>query len=349
MKAVLYGGVGKVSVENVAEPVLQDGDDVIVRITAASICGTDVRLYWGTMNAMIPLQAGDPLGHEFVGVIEEVGRDVRQLRKGQRVVSPFSTHCGTCYFCEHDLVTACENIRGFGLSKAWGGLGGGQAQYVRVPAAERTLLALDDRVSDEQATVLPDVLSGVFAGMDFLTGRETVAVVGCGPTGLAAVMCARLRGALKVLAIDHHPDRLARAARCGAIPINFDQQDPLEAVKEHTAGRGVDVAADAVGKPGTVQKSLALVRRYGTLVLLGFLDPAEQCSIGSIGLSHVTIRPALVPPVRKYQHRVMRLIAEQRLDPSVILSHTLPLAEAPRAYAMMSDRLEGAVKVVLKP
>jgi threonine dehydrogenase-like Zn-dependent dehydrogenase len=349
MRAVIYGGVGRIAVETVADPAIQDEDDVIVRVTAASICGTDVRFYWGTMNTMIPVVPGDPLGHEFVGVIEEVGRAVHHLRKGQRVVSPFAVHCGTCFYCENDLLTACENLQAFGLSKAWGALGGGQAEYVRVPAADRTLLPLDDRVSDEQATVLPDVMSGVFAGMEFLSGREIVAVVGCGPTGLAAVMCARLRGALKVLAIDHRPDRLARAASCGAIPINFDEQDPLEAVREHTGGRGVDVAADAVGKPGTIQKTCTLVRRYGSVVLLGYIDPTEHCAIGELGLAHIAIRPALVPPTRKYQHRVMRLIAERRLDPSVILTHTLPLDEAPRAYQMMADRIDGAVKIVLRP
>lgn len=349
MRATIYGGIGKISVERVPDPVLQEDDDVIVRVTAASICGTDVRFYWGTINAFIPLEPGDPLGHEFVGVVEEVGRGVRHLQKGQRVVSPFTVHCGHCYFCEHDLTTACENIRAFGLSKPWGALGGGQAEYVRVPAAERTLLVLDDRVTDEQATVLPDVMSGVYAGMEFVTGRDTVAVVGCGPTGLAAVMSAQLRGALKVLAIDHHPDRLARAASCGAIPINFDEQDPLDAVKSHTGGRGVDIAADAVGKPGTVQSTLGLVRRYGSLVLLGYIDATEQCSIGKIGLDHVTIRPALVPPIRKFQHRVMRLIAEKRLDPAIMLSHVMPLAEASRAYAMMANRVDGAVKIVLKP
>lgn len=349
MHAAIYGGVGKILVERVPDPALLEDDDVIVRVTAASICGTDVRFYWGTMNRMIPVEPGDPLGHEFVGVIEEVGRNVQQLKRGQRVVSPFSVHCGTCFYCEHDLLTACENIRAFGLSRAWGALGGGQAEYVRVPAAERTLLALDDRVTDAEATVLPDVMSGVYAGLEFVSGRDSVAIVGCGPTGLAAVMCARLRGAQKVFAIDHHPDRLARAAACGAIPINFDEVDAVDAVRSHTGGRGADVAADCVGKPGTIQRTCQMVRRYGSVVPLGYIGPDEQCAIGTLGLAHIAIRPALVPPVRKFQYHVMRLIAEKQLDPSVLLTHTLPLAEAPRAYRMMAEREDGAVKIVLTP
>jgi threonine dehydrogenase-like Zn-dependent dehydrogenase len=349
MKAVIYQGVKSIGVEDVPEPKIDADTDVLVRVTAASICGTDIRLYWGTMTSMIPVAPGDPLGHEFVGVIEEVGKGVRGLRVGQRVVSPFSEHCGDCFYCERDLLTRCEKFRAFGLGKAWGGLGGGQSEFVRVPSAERVLLALDERVSDEHATVLPDVMSGVFAGMEGFRPGEIVAVVGCGPTGLAAVMCARLNGAAKVLAIDHHADRLALAAGLGAVPIDFDAGSPVEAVAEHTGGRGADIVADAVGKIGSIDAAARLVRPYGTLVLLGYIDPKEMCSIGEIGLRHVTIKPSLVPPVRKYQARVMRLIAEGRLDPTPLLSHTFPLEEAPKAYRMMAERLDGAVKIVLKP
>ncbi|MGH8596272.1 MAG: alcohol dehydrogenase catalytic domain-containing protein, partial [Gammaproteobacteria bacterium] len=121
MKAVIYERVGKINVEDLPLPQLQEETDVLVRVTAASICGTDVRLYWGTMNAMIPVETGDPLGHEFVGVIEEVGKGVKALKVGQRVVSPFSVHCGACFYCEHDLLTRCEKLRAFGLGKSWGG------------------------------------------------------------------------------------------------------------------------------------------------------------------------------------------------------------------------------------
>jgi threonine dehydrogenase-like Zn-dependent dehydrogenase len=349
MKAVVYRGPSEVAVENVAEPRIERASDVLVRVTAASICGTDVRIYWGTLTSLFPLVAGDPLGHEFVGVVEEVGKDVRGLRVGQRVVSPFSEHCGTCFYCERDLLTRCESLRAFGLGAAWGALGGGQAELVRVPSAERILLPLDDRVSDAHATVLPDVMSGVYAGMEGLRGGEIVAVVGCGPTGLAAILCARLLGAAKVLAVDHHADRLAVAASLGAMPIDFDACDPVEAIKEQTGGRGADAVADAVGKPGSFAAAYPLVRPYGTVILLGYIGPEETCSIGDVGLRHVTIKPSLIPPVRKVQARVMRLIAEGRLDPTPILSHTLPLEEAPRAYRMMAERLDGARKIVLRP
>ena len=176
-----------------------------------------------------------------------------------------------------------------------------------------------------------------------------VAVTGCGPSGLAAVMCARLLGAGKVFAIDHHDDRLAIAASLGAIPINFDRENALEVIRDQTGGRGADVVADAVGKVGAVTFAYPLVRHYGTMVLLGYIDPTEMYSLGVISLSHVAIKPALVPAIRKYQPRVMQLIGDGRLDPTPLLSHVLPLDQAPRAYQLMSDRLDGAIKVVLKP
>jgi threonine dehydrogenase-like Zn-dependent dehydrogenase len=349
MRAVIYNGKNSVKVESVDAPRLESETDVIVRVKAASICGTDVRLFWGTMVDMFDYRAGDRMGHEFMGVVEEAGREVRNVKPGQRVVSPFSTHCGHCYYCERDHITHCENFAAFGLGKAWGDLGGGQAEFVRVPRADRTLLVLDDRVSDEHATVLPDVLTGVFASFEGMRGGESVAVTGCGPTGLAAVMCARLLGAGPIFAIDHHEDRLAVAAKLGAIPINFDRQDPVDTLKSQTQGRGADIVADAVGKIGSINKAYALVRPRGTLMMLGYIDPKEEMNIGGPSLAHVLIKPCLVPPIRRYQPRVMKLIADGRLDPTPLLTHTMPLEEAPTAYRMMAERLDGAIKIVLKP
>jgi threonine dehydrogenase-like Zn-dependent dehydrogenase len=349
MRAVIYGGKGSVKVENIDAPKLRSDTDVLVRVKAASICGTDVRLYWGTMNEMFGYEAGDAMGHEFVGVVEEVGKAVHNFKRGQRVVSPFSTHCGHCYYCERDHITHCEKLTAFGLGKQWGSLGGGQAELVCVPNADRTLLALDDRVSDEHATVLPDVLTGVFASFEGMRGGSSVAVLGCGPVGLASVMCARLLGAGPIFAIDHHENRLAIAAKLGAIPINFDKQDPVDAVKSQTGGRGADIAADTVGKVGSVNLAYPLVRPRGVLKMLGYIDPKEQIPIGPASLAHIILEPCLVPPIRRYQPRVMRLIADGKLDPTPLLSHTMPLSEAPQAYKMMADRLDGAIKIVLKP
>lgn len=349
MKAVIYAGKGSIKVENLPAPKLQHDTDVIVKVKAASICGTDVRLYWGTMTDMFGYEAGDPMGHEFTGTIEEVGKAVTNFKRGDRVVSPFSTHCGNCFYCERGHVTHCENLHAFGLGKAWGGLGGGQAEYVRVPRAQNVLLKLDDRVSDEHATVLPDVLTGMFASFEGMPGGSSVAVLGCGPTGLGAVMVARLLGAAEIFAIDHHDDRLAVAKKLGATPVNFDREDPVDFVKSRTGGRGADIVADAVGKVGSINQAFPLVRGRGTVMMLGYVDPKENINIGGPSLAHVLIKPCLVPPIRLYQPRVMKLIADGRLDPTPMLSHTMPLDQAPRAYQMMAERLDGAIKIVLKP
>jgi threonine dehydrogenase-like Zn-dependent dehydrogenase len=162
-------------------------------------------------------------------------------------------------------------------------------------------------------------------------------------------MCARLLGAGKIFAIDHHDDRLAIAANLGAIPIHFDREDPVDVVRTQTGGRGADVVADSVGKAGSIQKAYRLARGYGTLVMLGYIAPGETIDIGLASLDHVLLKPALVPSIRRYQPRVMQLIAEGRLDPTPLLSHVMPLEEAPLAYERMAKRRDGAIKIVLRP
>ena len=174
-------------------------------------------------------------------------------------------------------------------------------------------------------------------------------MTGCGPTGLAAVMCARLFGAGQIFAIDHHEERLAIAAKMGAIPINFDREDALDVVRTHTKGRGADLVADTVGKVGAINMAVPLARPYGTVVMLGYINPSEMIDIGTASLNHVLLKPALVPSIRRFQPRVMQLIAEGLLDPTPLLSHTMPLERAPLAYKMMAERLDGAIKIVLKP
>ncbi|MGH7895288.1 MAG: zinc-binding dehydrogenase, partial [Candidatus Binatia bacterium] len=161
--------------------------------------------------------------------------------------------------------------------------------------------------------------------------------------------CARLLGAGKIFAIDHHEDRLALAAGIGATPIHFDRENAADVVRAETGGRGADVVAETVGKRGAIDTALPLARPYGTVILLGYIGPGETIDIGEASLKHVLLKPALIPAIRRYQPRVMQLIAEGRLDPTPILSHTLPLEQAPRAYRMMAERQDGAIKVILKP
>ncbi len=346
MKAVVFQGPGRVTVEELPEPTMPEPTDAIVRVTMSTICGTDIRI----LDGRIPMPPGTPIGHEFVGVVEEVGAAVETVKPGQRVVSPFSTFCGRCFYCRTGILTACRERRFFGTP----GMGGAQAEYVRVPRADATLEPLPDPnvINDTQAAFLSDVLPGTFAGLEMggLKAGDVVAVVGCGPTGLCAQLCAHHMGAATVFAIDHHDYRLEAARKLGSIPIDYDREDARSKVLERTEGRGADVAAEATGMSEGVRAALALTRPWGTVVNLGvFFDQSMDFPIGQWVLGHITLKPAGIPPVKRYIPRLVKLMAQGRLDPSPIASHVLPLAEAPRGYELMARRQDGALKVVLKP
>jgi len=344
VKAVTFQSPGNVEVRDVPDPRIEQPADALVRITTSTICGTDIRIYWG----LIPVPAGAALGHEFVGVVEEVGEAVRRLRPGQRVVSPFSTSCGRCYWCQKGLLTNCPERQFFGV----GQLGGGQADRVRVPLADSTLEPLPDAVTDTQAAFLSDVLPGALASTEVagIQPGDVVAVVGCGPTGLCAVLCAQLFEPALVAAIDHHPDRLAKAKELGALPLDFDRQKYLARVQEATDGRGADVVIEAVGKAQALDLALELLRPWGTLVTMGLhMDLDFSFPLRDFSFRHLTWRASPLPPVKNYIPRAIELIEGGRLDPSPIASHVLPLAEAARAYQLMAEREDGALKVLLKP
>ena len=344
MKAVIFEGPGKVRVGDLPEPQIQEPTDAIVRIAVAGICGTDIRIYWGRL----PVAPGTALGHEFAGAVEAVGPAVERYRPGQRVVSPFSTFCGGCFYCRQGILSNCERRQLFGF----GQLGGAQAELVRVPNADAMLEPLPDAVTDVQAGFLSDVLPGAFAGMELGGVRpgDVVAVVGCGPTGLCAALSALAMGAATVVGVDHHPERLETARAIGALPVDSDRQDAVARVRELTASRGADVAAEATGTPDGVQAALALTRPWGTLVSLGvFLEPAQEFPLGNLGLRHVTLKPAGVPPVKLTIPRLIRLITEGLLDPTPLAKPVLPLSEAPRGYELMAQRRDGAIKALLRP
>ena len=344
MRGVVFEGTERVRVaDDLPEPAIQEPTDAIVRVAVAGICGTDIRIYWGRL----PAAPGTALGHEFAGTVEATGDAVEQFQPGQRVVSPFSTFCGGCFYCKQGILTNCERREVFGF----GQLGGAQSELVRVPDADKMLEPLPEEVTDVQAAFLSDVLPGAFAGLELggVQPGDVVAIVGCGPTGLCAALSARAMGASTVVAIDHHPERLEVARTIGALPVNSDTEDAPARLRELTEGRGADVAAEATGTPEGVEAALALTRAWGTLVSLGvFLEPAKEFPLGMLGLRHVTLRPAGVPPVKRYIPRVTKLIAQGLLDPTPLAQPVLPLAEAARGYELMAKRQEGAIKVILR-
>ncbi len=267
MKAVVWNGKEDVRVETVPDPGLLSPKDIIVRVTLTAICGSDLHLYDGYMPTM---EQGDILGHEFMGEVVEVGSDVRKLKKGDRVVVPFTICCGECFFCKRGLWSQCDNTNPngwmlekvigynaaglFGYSHMYGGYAGGQAQYVRVPFADVGPMKISDgagQLTDEQVLFLSDIFpTGYMAAENCnIQQGDTVAVWGCGPIGQFAMSSARMLGAEKIIGIDRFPERLRLAREhADAITINYEESpDLIEEIKEITGGMGPDACIDAVG------------------------------------------------------------------------------------------------------
>lgn len=255
MKAIVFHGIGDIRVDNVKEPSLKEHYDAIVRITSSAICGTDLHLVRGTMPGMRP---GTILGHEAVGIVEAVGRNVRNIRPGDRVVVAAGIACGYCSYCRCGYFSQCDNANPngsesggafLGSPQAAGGYHGVQAEYARIPFANVGLLRLPEDVSDNAALLLSDILpTGYFAAdLAEIKPGNTVAVFGCGPIGICAIASAFMKGASRVFAVDRVPYRLEIARLWGAEIINFEREDPVEAIKNLTGGIGCDRTIDAVG------------------------------------------------------------------------------------------------------
>jgi threonine dehydrogenase-like Zn-dependent dehydrogenase len=268
MKAVVYHGVGDIRLEDVPEPKIRERTDAIVRLTASSICGTDLHFVRGTVPGMVP---GTILGHEGVGLVEEIGRDVRNLKRGDRVVIPSTIACGTCSYCRCGYFAQCDqaNPNGpqagtcfFGGPASSGSIDGLQAEFARVPFANVGLVRVPENVTNDEAILLSDIFpTGYFgAALAEVRSGDTVAVFGCGPVGLFAIVSSFLRGAGQVIAVDTLPSRLEMAQRLGAQTVDFNAEDPVAAIRTLTGGIGVDRAIDAVGvdavrpKRGTATK-----------------------------------------------------------------------------------------------
>ncbi|MBF5042410.1 glutathione-dependent formaldehyde dehydrogenase [Aggregicoccus sp. 17bor-14] len=255
MKAVVFHGIGDIRLDDVPEPKLEQPTDAIVRLSASAICGTDLHMIRGTFTGMKP---GTILGHEGVGYVEALGEDVRNLSVGDRVVIPSTIACGSCSYCRAGYYAQCDvaNPNGklagtafYGGPAPTGPFHGMQAEKVRVPFAHVGLVKLPDNVTDEQAILLSDIFPTAYFGAELaeIKDGDTVAVFGCGPVGLFTILSAKLQGAGRVLAIDHHEDRLEAARKLGAETINFDEEEPIETLLRLTGGIGVDRAIDVVG------------------------------------------------------------------------------------------------------
>jgi threonine dehydrogenase-like Zn-dependent dehydrogenase len=346
VKAVVFEDVRRVTVSDVPEPSILEPDDAVVRVTTAAICGTDLHFYTGKA----PLVPGDTIGHEGVGVVEQVGPEVSRFEPGDRVVISFDIVCGHCWFCRRGQTALCEEFRNLGAGPFGGSLGGTQAELVRVPHADTNLMAIPAGLEDERALFVGDILTTGFygAGIAGIEPGDTVAVVGAGPVGFFCVQAALLHGAKEVLALDLESDRLALAEKVGAVPINVREHNPEMAVCERTEGRGADVVIEAVGSTPAFETAIHVVRRGGLVTLVGvFVGESVEIGLGSYWLRGLGIRFSGICPVHAWWDRAMGAVVAGKIDPLPIISHRLPLSEAPRGYELFEGRR--ATKVVLTP
>jgi len=388
MRALTYHGAHDVKVDTVPDPIIEAPDDIILRVTATAICGSDLHLYRGKIPTV---EHGDIFGHEFMGIVEETGSAVTAVQPGDRVVIPFVIACGDCFFCQQDLFAACETTntgRGaimnkkaipsgaalFGFSHMYGGIPGGQAEYVRVPKANTGPFKVPGTLADEKVLFLSDILPTAYQAVTN-TGigqGSSIAIYGAGPVGLLCAAVARMLGAERIFMVDHHPYRLAYAQQTyNVIPINFDEDDdPADSIIRQTPGmRGVDGVVDAVGfeaKGSTTEtilatlklegssgkalrQCIAAVRRGGTVsvpgVYSGFIhgflfgDAFDKGLTFKMGQTHV----------QRFLPELLEHIELGHIAPEAIITHRMSLEQAAEGYKIFDKKQEDCRKVILTP
>lgn len=385
MKAAVFHKPKDISVDSVPDPAIEHPLDAIIKVTSTAICGSDLHIY----NGFFPQVKDLVMGHEFMGIVEETGSGVTNLKKGDRVVVPFPISCGTCWFCSHQLPVHCEHsneknygpeghmLKGkggglFGYTDLYGGYNGGQAEYVRVPYANVSPRKVPENLTDEQALFLTDIFPTGYTAIDWaeMKGGETVAVFGCGPVGLMAQKVAWLRGASRVIALDVEDYRLEMSRRvCKTETLNAKDNDAIDKIREMTEGRGVDVCVDAVGmeadrsfldrvasiirfEKGTInapRMCFEAVRRGGVVSVVGVYGYPYD----NFPLHQVFDKGLTIrtgqAPVQKYIDTLFQMVTEGKIILDDIITHKLPLSQASHAYKIFCDKEDNCVKVVLKP
>jgi threonine dehydrogenase-like Zn-dependent dehydrogenase len=390
VKALCWHGKGDVRVDTVPDPKIENPLDAIVRITATAICGSDLHLFDGYQPTM---EAGDILGHEPMGIVEEVGKGVTRLKKGDRVVVPFTISCGTCWYCKRDEFSLCDTSNPnaevaraamgqspaglFGFSHMLGGYPGGQAEYLRVPYADVGPFKIESDLPDEKVLFLSDIFpTGYMAAENAgIEKGDTVAVWGCGPVAQFAIQSAWMLGAGRVVAIDRVPERLEMAKKHGkAETINFDKVKVYDVLMEMTKGKGPDRCIDAVGceahgagsfdavvdkakaalhlatdRAHVLREAIMCCRKGGTFSIPGvYVGLLDKIPIGAAMNKGLTFKMGQTH-VQRYGGTLLKKIESGEIDPSFVITHRRPLADAPVMYKTFRDKKEGCIKVVLSP
>ncbi|WP_213767782.1 zinc-dependent alcohol dehydrogenase [Caballeronia sp. dw_19] len=389
MRALRWHGKHDIRCDTVADPIIEEGRDAIIKVSTCAICGSDLHLFDGFMPTM---ESGDIMGHEFMGEVVEVGMDNKALQIGDRVVIPFTIFCGECDQCKRGNFSVCERSNRnkekadkvfghstaglFGYSHLTGGYAGGQAEYVRVPMADTTHVKIPDGLTDEQVLFLGDIFpTGWQAAVNCdIQPDDTVAIWGAGPVGQMAIRSAVLLGAKQVVVIDRVPERLAMAKEGGAITINFDEESVLDRLKELTNGKGPEKCIDAVGmeshatrsfdamydrvkqavmlesdRPHVLREMIYVCRPAGILSVPGVYGGLiDKIPFGASMNKGLTWKMGQTH-VNRWTDNLLHRIQEGQIDPSFVITHTVPLEDGPGMYKTFRDKEDGCIKVVLKP
>lgn len=366
MKAVVWEDVGKIKLDDVPEPRIEQPTDAIIRVTTSGICGTDLHLVRGTLPGM---RSGQILGHEAVGVVTQVGDEVRNFSPGDRVVVGSTIACGFCSYCRAGYESQCDNANPlgpkagtayYGGPESAGTIPGLQAEYARIPYASANLVSLPDNVGDDEAIMLSDIFPTAWFGTELaeIGHGDTVAIFGCGPVGQLALLSARLRGAGRIIAVDHKEDRLALAKRLHAETVNFDAEDPVAAINDLTGGIGVDRALDAVGidaeSPGrgrhpdqALRWAAQSLAKAGSLGIVGvYPSTMESFPLGLAMNKNLTVKAGNCNH-RRYIPELLSIMSNGSVDPGVIRTETVRLSDVVDAYHRFGNQEPGWIKVAL--
>lgn len=387
MKAAVIHGPRSISYDTVDDPKLKDNRDVILKVTATAICGSDLHIYSGGIPQPRPMV----LGHEFMGIVEEVGSEVKNLKRGDRVVVPFPIACGHCFFCQHQSPGNCENSNPehygpegglltekggalFGYTDLYGGYDGGQAEYVRVPYADYGPRKVPENLTDEQVLFLTDIFPTGYTGVDWgqVSGGETVAIFGAGPVGIMAAKSAWLRGAARVVIVDplqYRLDKAKAAANCETILWEDGQKEVVEQIRAMTNGRGADVCIEAVGfEPArnvlekakavinfeagsikVIEACFSAVRRAGIVSVLGVYPTTyDNFPLGQLFDKGIMMRGGQAP-AHEHIDLLMQYVSEGKVKLDDIITHRLPLSQVAHGYDIFKKKEDNCVKVVMDP
>ncbi|GAB3060944.1 alcohol dehydrogenase catalytic domain-containing protein [Salinicoccus sesuvii] len=376
MQAVTVQGSEKIKVKNMKAPELQEGTDMIIRVTSTAICGSDLHLYRKNM----PISDDYIIGHEPMGIVEEVGPGVKKIKKGDRVVIPFNISCGECHFCKHEMESQCDNSNPhadtgayFGFSEAFGNYPGGQAEYLRVPYADFTSFVVpkESELEDESVLFLSDVMPTAYWSVEHsgVKKGDTVIVLGSGPIGLMTQKFAWMKGASRVIAVDHNEVRLEHAKRTNNVEtFNYKSYDDIgKHLHESTKG-GAEVVIDCVGMDGEITvkdriKSLGgqvgtidpiitaadCVQKFGTIQLTGVYGaPANGFPLPQIFSRNVIVKSGQAPVIH-FMPKLYDMVEKGEIDPTDIITHNVPLKEAEKMYKIFNGHEDDCIKVVMKP